>query len=85
MLPTINSRKLVRKLPSQKTGGISLRNKELNSEDIQFILYWYEKAFGNSTEDVDKYKKTLIKVQAFAIYAQEEEEYARNFFKRRLR
>jgi len=82
---TIHSWKKIRKTPHQKTGGISLRNKELNSEDIQAILYWYEKAFGNSTEDVDKYKKTLIKVQAFAIYAQEEEEYARNFFKRRLR
>jgi hypothetical protein len=62
-----------------------LRNKELNSEDLQAILYWYEKAFGDGTEDVDKYKKTLIKIQAFAIYAQEEEEYASNFFKRRFR
>jgi hypothetical protein len=68
-----------------KTGGTSLRNKELNSEDLQAILYWYNKAFQDNDQDVEKYKKTLIKIQAFAIYQQEEEEYASNFFKRRFK
>jgi hypothetical protein len=86
MLPTINSRKLVRKLPSQKTGGISLRNKELSPEDLQAILYWYNKAFrDDEDDDVEVYQKTLIKIQALAIYAQEEEEWSDKFFKRRMK
>ena len=86
MLPTINFRKLVRKLSSQKTGGISLRNKELNPEDLQAILYWYNKAFrDDEDDDVEVYQKTLIKIQALAIYAQEDEEWSDKFFKRRMR
>jgi hypothetical protein len=86
MLPTINSRKLVRKLSSQKTGGISLRNKELSSEDLQSILYWYNKAFReDEDDDVEVYQKTLIKIQALAIYAQEDEEWSDKFFKRRMK
>ena len=86
MLPTINSRKLVRKLSSQKTGETSLRNKELSSEDLQSILYWYNKAFrDDEDDDVEKYKKTLIKIQALAVYEQEDEEWSDKFFKRRMR
>ena len=86
MLLTINSRKLVRKLSSQKTGEISVRNKELSSEDLQSILDWYNKAFrDDEDDDVEKYKKTLIKIQALAVYEQEDEEWSDKFFKRRMR
>ena len=67
-----------------KTGGTSLRNKELNSNDLQSILYWYSKAFTNhEDDDVEVYQKTLIKIQALAVYAQEEEEWSNRFFNRR--
>tara|TARA_B100000470_G_scaffold157488_1_gene123024 strand:- start:76 stop:297 length:222 start_codon:yes stop_codon:yes gene_type:complete len=69
-----------------KTGGISLRNKELNSNDLQSILYWYNKAFrDDEDDDVEVYQKTLIKIQALAVYAQEEEEWSDKFFKRRMK
>ncbi len=63
-----------------KTGGTSLRNKELNSNDLQSILYWYNKAFrDDEDDDVEVYQKTLIKIQALAVYAQEEEEWSDKF------
>jgi hypothetical protein len=63
-----------------------LRNKELSSEDLQAILYWYNKAFrDDEDDDVEVYQKTLIKIQALAIYAQEEEERFDSLFKRRFK
>ena len=63
-----------------------MRNKELSSEDLQSILYWYNKAFrDDEDDDVEKYKKTLIKIQALAVYEQEDEEWSDKFFKRRMR
>jgi hypothetical protein len=63
-----------------------LRNRELNANDLQSILYWYSKAFNdNEDDDVEVYQKTLIKIQALAVYAQEDEEWSDKFFKRRLR
>ena len=62
-----------------------MRNKELNSDDLQSILYWYNKAFRDDEDtDVEKYKKTLIKIQALAVYEQEDEEWSDKFFKRRM-
>ena len=67
----------------QKKRGINLRSKELNVDDLQAILYWYSKAFNDSKdEDQDTYKKTLIKIQALAVYAQEDAEWHDKFFKR---
>ena len=52
-----------------------MRNKELNANDLQSILYWYSKAFSDDEDDdVEVYQKTLIKIQALAVYAQEDEE-----------
>lgn len=63
-----------------------MRDKELNPNDLQAILYWYSKAFnGDEDDDVEVYQKTLIKIQALAVYAQEEEEWSDRFFKRRMR
>jgi len=63
-----------------------LRNKELNSNDLQAILYWYSKAFNDEEDDdVEVYQRTLIKVQALAVYAQEEEERFDSMFKRRFK
>ena len=64
-----------------------MRNKELNANDLQSILYWYSKAFKDDDEDddVEVYQRTLIKIQALAVYAQEEEEWSDRFFKRRMR
>ena len=63
-----------------------MRNRELNQNDLQSILYWYSKAFnGDEDDDVEVYQKTLIKIQALAVYAQEEEECSDRFFKRRMR
>ena len=69
-----------------RQGGINLRYRELNSNDLQSILYWYNKAFkDDEDDDVEVYQKTLIKVQALAVYAQEEEERFDNLFKRRFK
>ena len=63
-----------------------MRNRELNQNDLQSILYWYSKAFnGDEDDDVEVYQKTLIKIQALAVYAQEEEEWSDRFYKRRMR
>ena len=62
-----------------------MRNKELTADDLQAILYWHTKAFKDSDEDVDQHKNTLIKIQAMAIYAKEDEDWTDKFFKRRLR
>ena len=63
-----------------------MRNRELNQNNLQSILYWYSKAFnGDEDDDVEVYQKTLIKIQALAVYAQEEEEWSDRFFKRRMR
>ena len=51
-----------------------MRIKELSSNDLQSILYWYTKAFVDSDEISDHHKNTLIKIQAMAIYAKEDEE-----------
>ena len=54
-----------------------MRNRELNANDLQSILYWYSKAFNdNEDDDVEVYQKTLIKIQALAVYAQEDEEWS---------
>jgi len=63
-----------------------MRNRDLNSNDLQYILRWYSKALhDNDEEDVDIYQNTLIKVQALAVYAQEEEERFDSMFKRRFK
>ena len=64
-----------------------MRNKELKANDLQSILYWYSKAFKDDDEDddVEVYQRTLIKIQALAVYAQEDEEWSDKFFKRRMR
>jgi len=59
-----------------------LRYQELSIEDLEAILYWYTKAFD---EDTGTHKNTLIKIQALAIYAQEDEDWKNNFFKRRMK
>jgi len=83
---TIYFGKIIRAIHYSKTGGTSLRNKELNSNDLQSILYWYNKAFrDDEDDDVEVYQKTLIKIQALAVYAQEDEEWSDKFFKRRMR
>ena len=62
-----------------------MKNRELTADDLEAILYWYTKAFSDSSEDIDQHKNTLIKIQALAIYAQEDEEWSDKFFKRRMR
>ena len=62
-----------------------MRTKELSSNDLQSILYGYTKAFVDSDEISDHHKNTLIKIQAMAIYAKEDEDWTDKFFKRRLR
>ena len=62
-----------------------MRHQELSIEDLEAILYWYTKAFDEDTEDVGRHKNTLIKIQALAIYAQEDEDWKNNFFKRRMK
>jgi len=62
-----------------------LRTKELSSNDLQAILYWYTKAFAGSDEITEDHKNTLIKVQAMAIYAKEDEDWSEKFFKRRFK
>ena len=63
-----------------------MRYRDLNSNDLQYILRWYNKAFhDNDEEDVDIYQNTLIKVQALAVYAQEEQERFDSMFKRRFK
>ena len=68
-----------------KTGGTNLRYQELSIEDLEAILYWYTKAFDECTGDIGTHKNTLIKIQALAIYAQEDEDWKNNFFKRRMK
>ena len=68
-----------------RQGGIDLKNRELSSNDLQFILRWYNKAFHDDDEDMEIYQNTLIKVQALAVYAQEEEERFDGLFKRRFK
>ena len=62
-----------------------MKIKELSSGDLQSILYWYTKAFGDTDEIPDNHKNTLIKVQAMAIYAKEDEDWSEKFFKRRFK
>ena len=62
-----------------------MRDGKLSVDDLQAILYWYTKAFSESSTDIDQHKNTLIKIQALAIYAQEDEEWSARFFKRRMR
>ena len=38
-----------------------MRNRELTTDDLEAILYWYTKAFSDSSEDIDQHKNTLIK------------------------
>ena len=62
-----------------------MRYQELSIEDLEAILYWYTKAFDEGTGDIGTHKNTLIKIQALAIYAQEDEDWKNNFFKRRMK
>jgi len=62
-----------------------MRNRELTTDDLEAILYWYTKAFSDSSEDIDQHKNTLIKIQALAIYAQEDEEWSNRFFRGRMK
>ena len=62
-----------------------MKINELNSNDLQAILYWYAKAFGDSVEKTEQQKNTLIKIQAMAIYAKEDEDWTDKFFKRRFK
>ena len=62
-----------------------MRYQELSIEDLEAILYWYTKAFDEGTVDIGTHKNTLIKIQALAIYAQEDEDWKNNFFKRRMK
>lgn len=62
-----------------------MRNKELSVDDLHAILYWYSKAFRDNVKESEEYKNTLIKIQALAIYAQEEEEHTSSCFRRRMR
>ena len=62
-----------------------MRYSQLSIDDLHTILYWYTKAFENNIDETRLHKNTLIKVQAMAIYAQEEEESSTNSYKRRMR
>ena len=62
-----------------------MRCKELNVDDLEAILYWHTKAFENNPEEIGFHKSTLIKVQALAIYAQEDEQRFSRLFRRRER
>lgn len=61
-----------------------MRFSELSIDDLHTILYWYTKAFEKNVDETGLHKNTLIKVQAMAIYAQEEEESSANRYRRRL-
>ena len=60
-----------------------MRYNELSIDDLHTILYWYSKAFENNVDGTGLQKNTLIKVQAMAIYAQEEESSIGSFRRRR--
>ena len=62
-----------------------MRHQELNVDDLEAILYWYTKAFDDDAGDIGTSKNTLIKIQAMAIYAQEDEDWKNSFFKRRMK
>jgi hypothetical protein len=62
-----------------------LRHQELSVDDLEAILYWYTKAFEDDSENIGNHKNTLIKIQAMAIYAQEDEDWKNSFFKRRMK
>ena len=62
-----------------------MRHQELSIGDLEAILYWYTKAFDEDSEDVGIHKNTLIKIQALAIYAQEDEEWSNRFFRGRMK
>ena len=59
-----------------------MRHQELSVDDLEAILYWYTKAFEDDSENIGNQKNTLIKIQALAIYAQEDEERRSNLFRR---
>ncbi len=59
--------------------------RDLNLDDLDAILHWYSKAFANDSTIGEQYKHTLIKIQAMAIYAQEEDERYSNLQRRRMR
>ena len=61
-----------------------MRHQELSVDDLEAILYWYTKAFEDDSKNIGNHKNTLIKIQALAIYAQEDEEWKNSFFKRRM-
>ena len=62
-----------------------MRHQELSVDDLEAILYWYTKAFDEDTGDIGTSKNTLIKIQALAIYAQEDEEWSNRFFRGRMK
>ena len=51
----------------------------------QFFIGTIKHSSDDEDDDVEVYQKTLIKIQALAVYAQEEEEWSDKFFKRRMK
>jgi|ETNmetMinimDraft_32_1059908.scaffolds.fasta_scaffold390715_1 hypothetical protein len=58
-----------------------MRFRELNLRDLQTILLWHQRTFGESNELTEKDRDTLIKIQAMIIYAKDEE----SFWNKRFR
>ena len=60
-----------------------MRLKDLNQNDLQNILFWYESSrHDGETHPVIHEQSTLIKIQAMLVYAQEEDELFRRRFHR---
>ena len=59
-----------------------MRGKDLNQNDLQNILYWYEKSCNDEKHERIDEHNTLIKIQAMLIYHMEEEENFRRRFQR---
>ena len=57
--------------------------RDLNVEDLETILYWHRLANKKTSNKNEIPNKTLIKIQAMAIYAQEDNERFPYLFKRK--
>ena len=57
-----------------------MRFRDLSLNDLQTILLWYQRSFGEFDELTEQDRDTLIKIQAMIIYAREDE----GFWKRRF-
>lgn len=57
--------------------------RDLNIEDLETILYWHRLANKKTSNKNEIPNKTLIKIQAMAIYAQEDNERFPYLFKRK--